>query len=69
MTDAEKLALAMQALGFADGILSQAFYAHGGAGDKWCEVCHRVINSRVGHKGNCEVPQYLELREKLEAEK
>lgn len=65
MTDTEKLAIAMQALDFADGILSQAFYEHGSDGDKWCEVCHRVISSRVDHKGNCEVPEYLELRKEL----
>lgn len=66
MTDIEKLALAMQAIEEADGIVSQTFFPHGDCGDWYCECCHRVVNTRTTHKGNCDLARYLELRKKLE---
>lgn len=69
MNDTEKLAIAMQALELADGILDQVFYLNDALDVMWCEVCHRPVHDdgRFTHKSNCEVPEYLELRKKLEA--
>lgn len=70
MTPDEKLALAMEAVEAADGMVSQAFYQHNDAGDWYCECCHRVVNttsqiSRTEHKHNCSLKRYLELRDQI----
>ena len=65
----DRLGLAMKALDLADGILSRVFYPYGMSGVVWCVVCRRTVgdDGELTHKGNCEVPEYLELRKKLEA--
>lgn len=69
MTDTEKLALAMEAIEEADGIVSQTFFPHDEPGVKWCECCHRPVrdDGKLTHKDNCDLARYLELRKKLEA--
>lgn len=67
----DRLTIAMQTLEFADDILCQVYFDDDEPGVKWCEVCHRPVrdDGKLTHKGNCEVPEYLELRKKLEAMK
>lgn len=69
MTPKSKLALALAAVEAAKGIVAQALQPLGPPGDRWCECCQRVINSRVGHATNCAIKDFLELVTKLEAAK
>ena len=66
MTPTEKLALALAAIEAAKGMASQSFYQHNDIGDWYCECCHRVVNSRTTHKGNCDLQEFLDAVTKLE---